>query len=267
MSTARELFLEGKLSEALAAQTAQVKARPADVDARGLLIEFLCLAGQLERADTQLETVLAQSPDRLAGTALLRQLVRAEQARRDFWTLGRVPEFQGEPGPRLKLGLEASIRLRERDFAGAMALLVQAEELRAPLAGQHGQQAFADLRELDDRLGGVLEVLTSTGKYYWIDFAEVELLEFEAPERPLDLLWRRARLALRSGTDGTVYVPAIYAPLDDAQDAHKLARATDWVETGPGGPVRGVGQRTWMIGDSDVPLLEVDALRLGAGGA
>lgn len=267
MTTTDELFQQGRLTEALAAQVALVKAKPSDVQARGLLVELLCLTGQLERADAQLETVLAQSPEHIHGAALVRQLIRADQARRDFWSAGRVPEFTATPSERLKLILEASIRLREKAFADATRLLLAAEEARSAVAGTHDGQPFDDLRELDDRLGSVLEVLTPTGKYFWIDFSELETLAFDAPERPLDLLWRRATIDVRSGPQGAVYVPAIYASAaenNDTNDAHRLGRATDWIECGAGGPVRGVGQRTWLIGDADVPLMQVGSLEFGA---
>lgn len=262
MSTTHDALRSGLLAEALAAQTAEVKRRPTDVDARGLLVEVLCLAGELERADAQLETIVAQATDRTHGAALLRQLVRAERWRRQFWSEGRVPELTAAPGAQVKLALEASIRLRERAFDAAGALYAQAEELRAPLRGLCDGEAFDDLRDLDDRLGGLLEVLTSTGKYFWIALEQVESLEFDAPERPVDLLWRSARISVRSGPEGAVFVPALYAPDEGASDAHKLGRATDWVALGTQGAMRGLGQRTLLVGERDVPLLEVGRIEI-----
>jgi len=264
MSAPEELFQQGKLTEAIAAQTAVVKARPGDVIARTQLVELLCISGNLERADTQLEAVLAQSPAHLHGAALLRQLIRAEQARRDFWTAGRVPEFTAPPSEPARLALEASIRLRERDFAGAAALLAAAAEARAALPGSIDGRPFDDLIDLDDRTSGVIEVLTPTGKYYWLEFAQVERIEFEAPERGLDLCWRAARIDVRSGPSGAVYVPAVYAPAEGDSDAHRLARATDWVELAPGGPTRGQGQRMWLAGDDATPLLEIGVVEFAA---
>jgi type VI secretion system protein ImpE len=267
MTSASDLYDQGKLGEAVAAQSAAVKAKPADVDGRGLLVELLCIAGQLERADGQLETILAQHPDRTPGCALLRQLIRAELARLDFWSVGRVPEFLSTPSERMKAALEASVRLRAGDFAGATELLVKAEEARRPLRGTHNGRPFADLRELDERFGPALEILSTTGKYFWIDFESVETLAFEAPARPIDLLWRRATLDVRDGPQGVVYVPAVYAPMDGASDAQRLARATDWSETGAGGPVRGFGQRVWMQDEVDVPLLEFGRLEFAGAGS
>jgi type VI secretion system protein ImpE len=260
MTQPADLFQQGKLAEALAAQVALVRAKPTDLDARGQLVEFLVLAGELERADAQLETILAQSPAHVHGASLLRQLVRAEMARRDFFVAGRVPEFVATPSESVRLALEASIRLREGDGAAASALLAQAAEARAPRAGKLDGTAFDDLVDLDDRLGGVLEVLTPNGKYYWIEFASLQAIEFDAPARALDLAWRPARIEVRGGESGSVYVPAIYAPTDGQSEALRLGRATDWVELSPGGAVRGQGQRMWLAGDEAVAALEVGKL-------
>ena len=257
MTQPADLFQQGKLAEALAAQVAVVRSKPTDLDARGQLVEFLVLSAELERADAQLETILAQSPAHVHGASLLRQLVRAEMARRDFFTAGRVPEFVAPPSESVRLSLEASIRLREGDGAGASALLAQAAEARAPQAGKLDGNAFDDLVDLDDRLGGVLEVLTPNGKYYWIEFASLSSVEFDAPARALDLMWRPARIEVRGSESGSVYVPALYAPADGASEAQRLGRATDWVELSPGGAVRGQGQRMWLAGDEAVAALEV----------
>ena len=103
----------------------------------------------------------------------------------------------------------------------------------------------------------MLEVLTPNGKYYWIEFTSLSSVEFDAPARALDLMWRPARIEVRGSESGSVYVPAIYAPADGASEAQRLGRATDWVELSPGGAVRGQGQRMWLAGDEAVAALEV----------
>src|SRR5690606_17147809 len=81
---AKEHFSAGRLGEALAAATAQVRSRPTDVAARVFLAELLCFAGELERADKQLDLVADQDTTLAVGVALFRQLIRGEQARQQF---------------------------------------------------------------------------------------------------------------------------------------------------------------------------------------
>src|SRR4051794_2653699 len=91
--SAKDLFKTGKLKEAVALATEGVKAAPAEVERRWLLCELLCFAGDFQRADVQMETIQQQAPQGAPGISLFRQLIRAEQARQEFYTAGRVPEF------------------------------------------------------------------------------------------------------------------------------------------------------------------------------
>jgi type VI secretion system protein ImpE len=257
MSTAQEHYREGRLREALKAATDDVRQRPTDSRRRTFLCELLCLAGDLERADRQLDAVGHQQPDVMAGVSLFRQVLRAEQARQQFFTDGRPPELLGPPPPALKLLLEASIRVREGQTGEAAELLTRAEEQRPRVAGICDGTAFDDLRDLDDRTASILEVLTSTGKYFWVPMEQVELIEFRPPARPRDLLWRRAHLVVRDGPDGEVFVPTLYAGSQaEPDDCFRLGRATEW-RGGDATPTWGVGQRTLLVGDEARPILEL----------
>ena len=62
----------------------------------------------------------------------------------------------------------------------------------------------------DDLTAGVLEVVTSTGKYYWIGLEQIIRLEFAPPKTVRDLLWRQADLEVKKGPTGVVYIPVLY---------------------------------------------------------
>jgi type VI secretion system protein ImpE len=109
---AREHYQAGQLGEAVTAALADVRKGPADADARGLLCELLCFAGDLERADKHLDALSGMHPDLALGTSLFRQLLRAEQARREVFEAGRVPELLVPPSPALSLALRAAVALR-----------------------------------------------------------------------------------------------------------------------------------------------------------
>ena len=260
---ARDHFQAGQLAEAIAAVTADVKQAPLDSNHRGFLCELLSFAGEYDRADKQLKTLGEMEPASMLGVNLFRQLIRAEEARQQFYSDGRLPEFLQEPGPVLKLHLEASIRLREGQKQEAVELLRQAEEQRAKVSGTCDGQPFNDLRDLDDLTASFFEVLTSTGKYYWVAFDGVESLEFRPPARARDLLWRPARLIVRGGPDGEVFLPTLYAGSQAETDAAlRRGRATDW-RGGTGEPTRGVGLRTFLMGDDSRPILEIHELTIG----
>jgi type VI secretion system protein ImpE len=264
---AKEHYQAGRLAEAIAAATDHVKQHPTDASQRGFLCELLCFAGQWQRADLQLDAIGQQDPQSLMGLSMFRQLIRAEQARQQFYSEGRLPEFLDQPSGCLKCHLEASIRIREGKPREAVELLEGAEELRPGISGVCDGQAFDELRDLDDLTAPFFEVLTSNGKYYWIPMERVSLIEFHAPVRARDLLWRRVHMVVADGPDGEVFLPALYAgSCEDPDDRVKLGRFTDWRGT-EGTPTRGIGQRTFLVGEADRPILELKEITFNAASA
>jgi type VI secretion system protein ImpE len=260
--TPQELYEAGKLREAIDAGTEAVRRAPTDAGQRWLLCELLCFAGDFERADRQLDALGHQNPEILTTAAVIRQLIRAEEARQQFFTDGRVPEMLGVPPAWMRLQLEASIHVREKRPAEAMRLLGDAEEQRPHLKGSCDGQDFDDFRDMDDVIGCVFEVLTSTGKYYWIPADRVEVVEFRPYERPHDLLWRRAHMIVRDGPDGEVFLPALYAgAAHETDDRLRLGRMTEW-RGAEGEPIRGVGQRTYWFGGEEKPILEITTVTI-----
>ena len=255
--TAKQLFEAGKLAEAVAAAGDEVKKRPLDESCRWFLCELLCFAGELDRADKQLDLISTQNPMAVAGSALFRQLVRAELARQEFFREGRVPEFLGAPGPVLKAHLAASIELRLGNAAGATSILAKARDETPSVCGTCDGAAFEDFGDLDDLCAPFLEVLTSTGKYYWVALETIESLEFRPPKRTRDLLWRQAEMSVHGGPNGDVYIPCLYSGTAACSDDKlRLGRATDW-SPAEAGPVRGTGQRVLLVGDEDRSILEI----------
>ena len=261
---AHEHFQAGSLQEAVAAGLQDVKSHPSDAGKRRFLCELLCFTGDLERADRQLDAMgqlISDDSEDLVSISLFRQLIRGEQARRQFYSEGRLPEFlNNEVTPHLRRHLEAAVLLREGKQAEAAGVLALAEERRPKIHGACNGQPFDDLRDLDDLTSSFFEVLTSTGKYYWIPVDSVELVEFRAPVRPRDLLWRRAHMIVRAGPDGEVFLPALYAgAAADPDDRIRLGRSTEWRGDAP---VRGFGQRMFLIGDDAHSIMELQSLSI-----
>lgn len=262
---AKDLFKAGRLAAAIDAGVEEVKRHPTDWGAREFLCELLIINGDLERADKHMDVLGHQDPQLMLGVALLRQLVRAEQARRQLFAEGRLPELIAETDAGLRAALQATVLLREGEAAQAKEIMDEAEANRTPLDATVNGGKVDDFRDLDDLLANVLEVLTSNGKYYWIPFARVRQLEFRPAERTLDLLWRRAHIEIdQDGPSGEVYIPATYVPLGDAvSDEARLGRSTEWLG-GDNEMMRGVGQRMFLAGEEALAIMDIQELRFGA---
>ena len=250
MTEADDLLRAGDLGALRALYATRARAEPARAAHRLALAEVLILQGELERADAQLDIAAGQDDALALPVALTRQLIRAAAARDDCFTRRRPPEQVAEP---------------DAGLVAALARLAGAEVLRdlgpGELRGTLDDRAFEGIRDADDRTAEVLEVLTTTGKYVWVSLARVASVVVHPPERPRDIVWRRAELDVRDGPSGIVYLPAIYHAAD-MTDAQRLGRETDWVEEGD--LVRGVGLRTFLAGDEAVAFGEFGAMAVDA---
>jgi type VI secretion system protein ImpE len=261
------LFRAGRLTDAIAAANAAVRAKPSEPARRILLAELLLFAGNLDRADVVLNACSDLDPTLAVTAAEFRQLVRAETARRQLFSDGRVPEFLGGIEASQRASLAALVARREGNSAESGRLAAEAEAARPHPAGETAGMRFDDLRDGDDLLAGTFEVLTTTGKYFWVPIQRVTLLEFHHPRRPRDLYWRRASMQVADGPDGDVYLPAIYvgaAGETALTDMQRLGRETDWRPVGDGAPVRGIGAKTFLLGEGAVTLMEMTTLTFEA---
>jgi type VI secretion system protein ImpE len=256
-SEAGQLFHEGDLAGAIEASNAAVKANPADLGGRLLLAELLLFDGNLQRADTMLETAGALDASAALIIAEFRQLVRAELSRRQVMTEGRLPDFLGQPTPAQTHLLQALASLRAGDVAAAADAAAAAEAIRPAVSGTSGDAAFADFRDADDLSAGNFEVLTTTGKYFWIPTERVVSMELHPAKRPRDLFWRRCSMIVRDGPDGDVYLPALYLADTKSSPALRLGRATEWTENAP---IQGAGQRLFLVGEEGVPVQQLTTL-------
>src|SRR3954466_13519528 len=92
---AREHLDRGDLAGAIAALTEEVKGRPADVRLRTFLVELHAFAGDLDRAERQLEVIRRQGGDVeiQGGVIVYHGLLAAERARRRLFDEGVRPRF------------------------------------------------------------------------------------------------------------------------------------------------------------------------------
>jgi type VI secretion system protein ImpE len=262
--SARELYQAGRLNEAIEAQIQEVKKNPADQGKRLFLFELLAFAGDLDRTRRQIDAVRYDKMEIDAAVMVYRQLLDAEQARRRTFAEGVAPRFLITPPDHVRLRLEAVNCLRSGDQAGAAAALEKAAEARLPVQGTLNDKPFTSLRDADDLLAGVLEVMAQ-GVYFWVPLEQIENLEVAAPKTPRDLLWRSAELTSRDGQAGGVFLPTLYpGSHQHADDRVRLGRMTDW-KAEPNGPVLGAGQHLLLAGEDEVGLLELRQLQVVSG--
>ncbi len=256
------LVNSGNLSEAVAQATGRVRSAAGDHAARTVLAELLCLEGSFERAEAQLAIVAQQTVDRPVAIARLRHLIRAAVAREAWFLQGAVPALLGAPTPLQRAAIDLALAMRAGEADRVAQLLEQAEAARPHVAGQADGADFDDWRDVDDRCAWFLEVLTHDGGYMWVDPATVAGLRFTPAARPIDLLWREARMTLHDGRVAEIVVPAQYVAPASAQ-AHRLAQSTDWQEA-PGGACTGSGQRLWLLGEDARGVMELGDIAFAA---
>jgi type VI secretion system protein ImpE len=251
---ASELYKAGQLQAAIDAQIGEVKKAPADHAKRLFLFELLSFAGEWDRARRQIDVIKYEDPGLDAATSAYRALLDAEDARRRLFTDGKEPSFLSEPPASVRQRLEALSKLRAGQAQEAVAILNGLDETASALTGTLNGKPFTGLRDADDLFGTVLEVMAH-GTYYWVLLEQVEALRFNAPKFPRDLIWLPARLEM-PGAAGNVFLPTRYPSSETHADPQvRLGRVTDWLSK-EGEPVRGVGLRTFLVGDDAVPLPE-----------
>ncbi len=260
--SAAELFQNGRLDDAIFAQTEEVKANPTDPAKRLFLFELLMFAGQFDRAEKQLAAVQYNEMERDAAVATFRRVLAAEQERRALFGQGRRPRFLGSVPEHVELRLQALQALREGRSSQAADLVARAHDRLPEFQGRLNDQPFRLLCDCDDVFGSVLEVVSGTGAYFWVPLEQVDTLLLAEPKYPRDLLWIQAHLEIKEGPSGDVFLPATYPGTWQADDdAIRLGRATDWQEVAPG-MVRGVGSRMFLIDDEAQSMLDWRELQI-----
>ena len=252
---AGELFKAGQLQAAFEAQLQEVKAQPGDANKRLFLFELAAFLGDLDRARRQIDMLTFDTPELLAAAALYKNALESEQARRALFSQGTPPQFFHPAPEHVARRIEAIGELRSGRPAEAARILQEANDSALGLKGMFNEKTFDGLRDADDLFGPVLEAF-SQGRYFWVPLEQVASVGMNPPKFPRDLLWTPARLMLKEGATGDVLLPTLYpGSHEHADEQIRLGRAVDW--TAPvEGLVRGVGVKTFMIGEDAPTILE-----------
>lgn len=253
---AKQRFEAGDLAGAIEAVTAEVKSRPTDAVGRTFLFELLSFAGELDRAERQLDAIGHLDAASEWPVQVYKNILHAERARRRLFSEGLRPEFLLDPPAYVQLHLDAVNRLREGRAAEAQEVLGRAEDMRPTVEGEVNGRPCDEIRDCDDLLAPFLEVIILRD-YVWLPWDQVKELEIAAPERPRDLIWLPARIVLSNDVQQRGYLPTLYCGSHEhTDDRIKLGRLTDWQQA-EGGPAVGAGLHTLLAGDDAIGVTEL----------
>ncbi|MCC5825384.1 type VI secretion system accessory protein TagJ [Alkalimonas sp.] len=254
MKKVKESIVQGHLLEARQRLETLLKDDPLSLDLRSMYVELLCVLGELEKADQQLDMMVRQHPDCLMGAVNLRQLIRAQTARQDFYQGGMTATLFAEADASFEALLSLHLALREGQIAAAEQAAQQLESLRQPAQFELNGETVQEIRDLDDSLAGYLELLGTDGKFYLAKFSEIESLELQPVKSIIDMAWRRVNISIVDGPQGEAFLPVCY--IASSKELSRLGRETDWHEHGDH-LVTGLGQKMLLVNDQAMPLTQL----------
>lgn len=261
----QSLIQDGKLTDAIAAATAEVKQSPMRPELRLVLAELVSLTGNIDRADTIVEAAKKLQDGQSPGLTMFRQLLRGEAARAQWFQEGRAPETRSMPTPDFSNAIQTVVEYRGGQLAAAAQLVSSAAESLA-FPGQikltSGEEHSFDIfRDLNDLTAPVAELISLTGKLFWVPWSDFISIRFEPAKTLRDVFWRPVECAFTDGAIERYFMPTIYSGTANSdKDTLRLGQETDWKELGEG-LISGVGLRMFLAGDQTPTVLEVAEVR------
>lgn len=255
-SDAEAALRAGDPRTALQHLTSAVRAKPADAKLRIFMAQLLCVLGQWERAHTQLNVVAEMDAETHAMRETVGHAIRCELMRARVFKGERTPMVFGQPDEWLALLVESMLQQGQGNAALSADLASRAFDAAPATPGRLDGQAFAWIADADSRLGPVLEACVN-GRYYWVPFARLSKVVFEAPEDLRDIVWTPAQLFFHNGGETVALVPTRYIGSETSDDAAIcMARKTVWSDAG-NDRWHGLGQRVLATDAGDFDLMAV----------
>lgn len=258
---AEQSLREGRLQDALAELQAQVRKEPANAKYRIFLFQLLAVLGQWERALNQLNVLGEMDASSLPMVQTYREAIRCELLRAEVFAGRRSPLVFGDPEPWMAWLLEALHLTAAGQHAQARITRDRAFEAAAVTSGMLDGQPFAWLADADPRLGPVLEAVVN-GRYYWIPFRRIQVIQLEPPTDLRDFVWMPAQFVWANGGETVGLIPARYPGSPAAADPLvQLGRKTEWLEP-EAGTWLGLGQRMLATDRGEYSLLDLRRIEL-----
>lgn len=249
VSTADELLRVGDLAGARVALVGIVKAKPEDERARMFLFQLLAIAGEWDKARTQLLSLAQLSGEAQMLAVAYGQAIAAEITRGKVFAGEFRAEILVEPDG-WAAGLAHAIQLlalgnTEEGIAARDAAFDAAPDC----PGLFNDRPFAWIGDCDSRFGPAFEVIIA-GRYGLIPFDTVVSIKSDGPVDLRDLVWYPVQIAFKSGQSVSAMLPTRYPGTEASTDHNEqLARATSWTAA-PWGEI-GHGQHLLTFGGND----------------
>lgn len=236
-----------------------VKTNPTNASARTFLFELSCFSGDWDRAEKQLEVIGHQDVNAMIGSKIYQQNFKAERDRMKLFSDGLKPEFMTQTYPYIDDLLAANNRVREGNIAEAREILDRVEEERPAFPCKVNGEGFSDFRDYNDLTMCIFEVIFKDS-YLWIPFEQIQKIEFFKPKTLRDLYWIQAQVELKNGTNGEMFLPALYSGTwKSGNDQVRLGRMTDWRDLGDDVFV-GEGTKLFWMDGRDKSILDIETL-------
>lgn len=261
MSNADTLLSSGDIDGARAHLMDEVRASPANWEARSFLFQIFALQGDWERAEKQLDTLAKLDPEAQMLAVAYRQCIAAERDREAFLK-GETPFQSRWEMPWLeKLG--QALQTSGTNQAAASQLRSEAFDEAPTSAGTVDGRSFDWIADADQRFGPTLETMIA-GKYSLMPIEALETLTISAPVDLRDTIWGQAQFGLRDGARVAGFVCVRYPNSHLSEDADVVRGvATDWRDEG--GIEVGTGHRLMVFSDgSEHPLMSLRSLTFDA---
>lgn len=259
MNEAKTLLEAGNLKGATEAALSFVKAHPTNESARIFLFELSCFAGDWERAGRQIDVIGHQDTTAMVSSLIYRQCIEAERKRADLFSKGTKPEFLATPPDYIYPLLTAINRLREGKLSEAREALDVVENERPAFACLVNGKEATDFRDFNDLTSVVLEVIIKDS-YVWVPFEQIEKIEFFERKSLRDNFWTQAKMETSNGTNGEVFVPALYNETWRSSDDNiRLGKVTDWRDVGEEIYV-GEGMKLFAVGNEHKSILDIETI-------
>ncbi len=262
IKTAEEHIQNGNLAEARAELQSGIRENPSNPAYRVFLFQLLCVAGDWERALTQLNVAADLDSSALLMAQAYRELLNCEVYRSEVFSGKRAPLMFGEPKQWIAPLVQALSVSANGDGASARKLVELAFEQADVRPGDLDGVPFEWIADADMRLGPVFEAMID-GKYYWIPMESVRRLSLSEPADLRDLVWTPAEFTWTNEGKSVGFVPTRYPGITpESEPGYAMARKTDWIDLG-GEFFIGKGQRMFSSGESDHPTLQIRQLSFG----
>jgi type VI secretion system protein ImpE len=254
---AEALLKSGDVAGARSALATLLRREPGNAQARQFFWQLIALAGEWEKAGTQLRALSAAEPKAMMLASVYNQALAAMLVRDAvFAGKERLESLVGtEPWVEALLDGANAANMRAAD---ADERITAALDMAPANPGRLNDQPFAWIADADRRFGPMLEVIIGD-RYGVVPFAAVSRIKASEPVDLRDMVWLPVDLELRSGQTSAALTPVTYPGTGaSGRGPLMLGRATEWIDAG--GIELGIGQRLLSTDEADFGILDVRSL-------